>query len=225
MPPRKIPLVEDYIYHVLNRGVNRIPIFKDKRDYLRFLEATFYYRFINVPLRFSLFRKLKSEEKSKILTRAKNKLVDFIAYCLMPNHFHFVLKQLTKDGISLFVARLTNSYGKYFNIRHKRQGPLFQGRFKAVLVEDEAQLIHLVRYVHLNPYVSLVIKAVDKIEQYSWSSFREYLGGEEKGQLVETKDLILSFFKSQTAFKKFTIDQADYARQLEIIKHLALEEI
>lgn len=91
----------------------------------------------------------------------------------MPNHFHLLLQQIRDGGITEFISKLTNSYTRYFNIRNKRIGPLFQGEFKAVHVETDEQLIHLSRYIHLNPIVSYITK---KLESYQWFSYLEYLG-------------------------------------------------
>lgn len=223
MPFRKIPLVTGQIYHIYNRGVNRVPIFEDNRDYQRFRDLIGYYRFIAASPRFSSFKTLKKELREKIIASRKEKFVDFIAFCLMPNHFHFVLKQLKEKGISEFLRRISDGYTRYFNTKHKRIGPLFQGRFKSVLVETDEQLAHLVRYVHINPYTSYVVRRVEDLLDYPWSSFREYLDGEEE-KICDLKDMILASFKKKEDFKKFTLDQADYGRKLEKIKHLLLEE-
>lgn len=156
-----------------------------------------------------------------VLKRGDDKFVSIIAYCLMPNHFHFLLKQLKEDGITIFMNRLANSYSRYFNLKYKRGGTLFQGRFKAILVKNDEQLLHLTRYIHLNPYASGVVKNTKELENYPWSSFREYLKKKKTNQI--TKDVILDFFQTKESFKQFTLDQADYAKELERIKRLTLE--
>ena len=135
----------------------------------------------------------------------------------MPNHFHFLLKQTAEEGIAKFMSNFQNSYTRYFNTRHNRVGPLFQGPFRAVRVETDEQLLHLSRYIHLNPYSSFVVKNIKDLEEYQWSSFKEYLG-KEKGFCQ--KEIVMSFFKNPQDYRKFVFDQADYQRELQKIKHL-----
>lgn len=220
MPIRKTPLRSGYIYHILNRGINHAPIFVEKKDYQRFMDLLDYCRFTDYPVKFSLFKSLSFERKQQIKSALKEKFVSFISYCLMPNHFHFVLRQEKDNGITSFINRFLTSYTKFFNTKHKRNGPLFVGRFKAILVETEEQLFHLVRYVHLNPYSSVVVKTIDELSVYPWSSFGEYLKSKTEPETCDQKELILSQFANKESFKRFTFDQAEYQRRLEEIKHL-----
>ena len=136
----------------------------------------------------------------------------------MPNHFHFLLKQLEDNGISWFMQHLINSYVHYLNIRHDRLGPLFQGRFKNVLVDSDNQLLHLSRYIHLNPLVSNLIT---DLNQYTWSSYPRYIFG-DRDDLLEP-EFILGNFKTGEDYKRFVLDQIDYTESLERLKHLILE--
>ena len=138
----------------------------------------------------------------------------------MPNHFHFLLKQNRDKGISTFLSNFTNAYVKYFNTKYKRSGPLFENAFKAVYVENEEQLIHLSRYIHINPVVSSMIKK-EELEFYPWSSYPEYLGLSKDA--IASKDIILEYFRSVKEYKEFVTNQIDYAKKLEEIKHLLLE--
>ena len=99
-------------------------------------------------------------------------------------------------------------------------GPLFQGTFKAVRIGSEEQLIHVSRYVHLNPVSSFLIET-EELESYKWSSYPEYLSLIDRN--IVDKEIVLNFFASLEKYKKFVLDQVDYARKLEEIKHLALE--
>lgn len=140
----------------------------------------------------------------------------------MPNHFHFLLKQVEEEGTSKFMSNFTNSYTRYFNVKNKRNGPLFQGKFKAIRIETDEQLLHLSRYIHLNPYSSYVVKTLKDLEKYPSSSFPEYLGKSQTS--LCSKEIILGQFKNLNLYKKFVFDQADYQRRLEKIKHLILEK-
>jgi len=126
-----------------------------------------------------LKRARSPEEKQKIFlhleTRKIKPPVEIIAFCLMPNHYHLTLKQLTLKGISTFMHKLGTSFTNYFNIRQKRSGRLFETTFKAVIVDSEEQLLHLSRYQHLNPR-KLNLKTSKQLINYPWSSLATYLG-------------------------------------------------
>lgn len=149
------------------------------------------------------------------------RLIEFVCFCFMSNHFHFLLKQSKDNGISKFMGQFENSYTRYFNTKYNKNGPILQGRFKAVMVEDDYQLLHLSRYIHLNPYSSFVVKNLADLESYPWSSLPEYLGKTERE--ICNKEIILSNFKTIEDYQQFVFDQADYQRNLEKIKHLLLE--
>lgn len=223
MPGRTFPLVTEQYYHIYNRGINKQPIYRDKRDYKRFINIMRYYQYLQPPLRYSKFLLLNTEDQILIMQTLKNKqkLVSINCYCLMPNHFHLIVKQHLDNGISKFISNVQNSYVRCFNTKYKGIGPLLQGRFKSVLIEDENQLLHTHRYVHLNPYSSYIIENISEISSYDWSSFREYIN--QASNSFCDKELILNRFKSVNEYIKFIIDQADYQRILNTIKHLTLE--
>lgn len=222
MAYRKLILATHEIYHIYNRGVEKRLIFLTRRDYLRFVELTNYYRFLNCSLKFSYFKLLSAEKKAKIFKDLENKgekLVEIFAYCLMPNHIHILLKQLAEKGISKFMAKTTSGYSHYFNKRHERVGHLFQGNFRAARIESEEQFLHVCRYIHLNPVTSYLIE-LENLNNYFYSSHPEYLG--KRGGFCNTKE-VLSHFQKLKNYQDFVQDQADYARKLENIAHLTLE--
>lgn len=225
MPGREIPLVTEQVYHVVNRGTAGVPIFKTKRDYTRFLETMEYYQNEKPFPRFSKFLVLSTKSRGESLSSLKklnNRLIKILAFCLMPNHFHLLVLQEKDEGVSKFLSQLTNSYTRYFNTKNNRIGPLLQGKFKAVRIEDDEQLLHVTRYIHLNPYTGFVAKTLQQLLFYPYSSLPQCLN-KIKSNYIE-KDMILSSFKNKNLFKKFTLDQASYQRVLGQIKHLALEE-
>jgi putative transposase len=118
------------------------------------------------------------------------------------------------------LALFQNSITKYRNTKYKKEGHLFSGRFKAVRIEDESQLLHVHRYIHLNPYTSYVVKNIADLENYPYSSFREYLGLDEG---FCNKNVILSSFSNIDEYKKFVFNQADYQRELKKITHLVFD--
>ena len=220
---RKIVFANNEIYHILNRSIEQRPIFTNKREYNRALITLNFYRFKNPPLRLSkalLLENQKREEFFQGFKQESTKLVEIISYCLIPNHFHFLLKQKANNGIPKFASNFTNSYTRYFNTKHKRIGPLFQGIFKAIWIENDEQLIHVSRYIHLNPVVSFIVKE-EHLDTYPWSSLPEYLGSQK--EKICDKEIILGLFPSKEKYRKFIHDQIDYAKKLEAIKHLILE--
>lgn len=225
MPLRKKPLVTKETYHVLNRGSGSIPIFKHYHDYQRLTYAFRYYQYQNPPSKFSLFLLSSQAEREKTLTKLKQSgklLVEILAYCLMPNHYHFLLRQLRDNGIVDFIRLTTGSYSKYFNIKYDRSGSLFGGRFQAVRVETEEQFLHLNRYIHLNPYSAFLVKSRQSLLSYPYSSLSEYLNTQKTN--ICQKKIIFSYFKTPQDYQKFILDRADYQRNLELIKHQMLEK-
>ncbi len=213
MPYRITPFINGEFYHLYNRGLEKKDIFYQNRDYSLFIDTFFYYQIQNPKPRFSNYRrsKLFPVDPSK-------KIVDIICYCLMPNHFHLLVKQLRDGGITEFMRKFILSYIKYINLKYKHQGPLLNGPFRAVRMETDEQLVHVSRYIHLNPLVSLLVK---DLSFYPWSSYKTYIGLEDNPALASKE--ILNFFKSAKNYKKFVLDQAEYGKTLEILKHKALD--
>ncbi|MBU1031623.1 transposase [Patescibacteria group bacterium] len=213
MPGRITPLVTNEYYHIYNRGSDKRSTYTQPRDYARFQKTFYYYQFSGPKSKFS-----QSTQSSLFKPLQNEKLVEILCFCLMPNHFHFLVKQLRENGISIFVSQLSNSYTRYFNVKYNRVGPLFQGAFKSVRIETEEQLIHVSRYIHLNPVVSGIAK---RPEDYRWSSYAEYI---TQAPFFCSIEEVISLFKISQKYKKFVEDQIDYARTLEFIKHSLLDE-
>lgn len=223
MPIRKTPLATDHYYHLFNRSIAKVPIFTCRYDYRRMFNLISYYRFKDLLLPFSELIKKSKETQTEIIKKLRvfNKTtIEINCYCLMPNHFHFILKQLEESGIKKFISNIQNGYAKYFNLKYKRTGSLFQHPFKAVLIEDDAQLLHLSRYIHLNPYSSYIVKNKTAILQYPWSSLKEFI--DVKKELCSS-EIIMGQFKTGEEYLKFLLDRADYQRRLLEIKHLTSE--
>lgn len=161
-------------YHVYNRGNRKQNIFLQNKDYERFLERL-------------------REYKEKFN-------VTILGYCLMPNHFHFLLRQESDIPISLFMLRLGTSYAKYFNIKYSEVGSLFQGRFKAKLIDSDEYLLQVSRYIHRNPF-SILTPGVELVA-YPWSSYRAYVNGEKDNILVDSS-CILNYFSENNKLKEY----------------------
>ncbi len=183
--------VIDGYYHVYNRGVGKRRIFKDKQDYLVFtnylkeyLSPPFDPSTITVDVHFkdTVFKGVPRQPKNYY------KKVELLVYCLMPNHFHLLLKQLSDNSMKEFLHSLCLRYSMYFNKKYRRVGPLFQGRFRGIQVLDDSYLLHLSRYIHLNPSDNF------KRLENAYSSYAEYLN-KRNTKWIHTQDVIKHFNK------------------------------
>src|SRR3989338_5121487 len=156
----------EHFYHIYNRGVEKRDIFIDKNDYLRFLEGL---KEFNNPEMVTL----RDPPPYRGLTSVRKKLVRIHAFCLMPNHFHLLLEQIADNGIPLFMQKLGTGYTMYFNLVNQRVGGLFQGTFKAKIIENETYLMHLLRYIHLNPIE--LVEAKWKEKGIAWKKVKKIL--------------------------------------------------
>jgi len=225
MPTRTTPLITGHFYHIFNRGISKQPIFLGKKDFKRAMQLLRFYSFDIPKIRFSKFSLLSRKERNqfwKKLRKEERKLVELVSFCLLPNHFHLLLQQKKDNGISEFMSLFQNSFTRYFNTRYRKIGPILQGQFKAVRIEDEKQLLHLSRYIHLNPYSSFIVKKLPELENYPWSSLSEYLEGEKSP--ICSQETILTNFKNPKDYKRFVFDQANFQRALERIKYLVIEK-
>lgn len=192
---RKI-YVEDGYYHIYNRGVEKRLIFQDEQDYGVFLSYLKVYLSAVKPndLRKSLNNPaISASEKHNLrcLLQLNNYSdeISLIAYCLMPNHFHLFVKQRNQSSIDQFMNSLSTRYVMYFNQKYKRVGPLYQSRYKAVLINDEAHYLHISRYIHKQ---ALAVKGFSDYGQPS--SYPEYIGIRNTAWVHPEE--ILSFFSN-----------------------------
>lgn len=186
--------LEGGFYHLYNRGVEKREIFMDEMDYKVFLR---YLKFYLLPKE-KILEEIKDEKEAIDLLRINNffKKIELIAYCLMPNHFHLLLRQKQRSDMEFFMRSLGSKYVKYFNKKYNRVGPLFQGIYKAVFIETEEQLLHVSRYIHLNP--KEVLGKGKELIDYPWSSYPAYIKQWEVKWLI--KQHVLSYFKKAKGF-------------------------
>lgn len=192
---RDIKITENEFYHIYNRGVDKRKIFSDQEDVDRFFQSMAEFNAVE-PIRSIYENSFLKERKTNNLD---SKLVDFIAFCLVENHYHFILKQKSEKGVEKFMHRLGNGYTKYFNNKYKRSGSLFQGKYKAKHIDSDSYLLHLSAYVNLNQKVHQLGHSVSKLRLYS--SWREYIGKNEN-KICE-KDIILGRFNSPREYIDF----------------------
>lgn len=181
-------------YHLYNRGVNKYLIFKDTKDYKTFLS---YLQFYLTPA-----RDLQGDSSQARFPIAPTKTlknyageIELLAYCLMPNHFHLMLKQNSEFGINHFMRSLSTKYVRYFNTRHKRVGHLFQDTYKAVRILNENQFTYVTKYIHRNPLDLFPYKDPGNLSSYPYSSYGNYLHLFEQSW-VTTVDILRYFSKT-----------------------------
>lgn len=190
---RKIAFVPGEYFHVYNRGVDKRSIFEDAEDVNRFLESlsAFNTKYPIGSIYEISFKRSKREKRGK--------LVDIIAYCLNPNHFHLLITPKVEGGIERFMQRLGTGYTMYFNNKCKRSGSLFQGKFQAVHVTNNAQLLHVSSYINLNNKKHQLGGKASKLVRSSWD---EYVGVRKLGSFC-AKSIILEQFKSVVDYQRF----------------------
>jgi len=232
---QKPQFVENQIYHIYNRGVEKRDIFLDDKDYLRFIHDLFEFNDRDPAFNVAYYFNSKSKEvKSQYLEKERKPrklLVEILLFTLMPNHFHLLLKQKQENGIVKFMQKLGTGYTNYFNKKYDRVGGLSQGRFKAVLINEEAHLIHIPFYFHTNP-IDLIYGSstsidwrgqIEFLENYRWSSFLDYIG-KKNFPSVTSRKFLLEFWGGEKEYRKETekwLRERD--KNIDKIKEITLE--
>ena len=212
---RKDKLVSENIYHVYNRGVEKRSLFVNNQDYLRFIDDLTIFNDINLVV--NPKQRIRDTKNGDY---KRKPLVDILAFCLMPNHYHLLLRQREDDGITEFMRKLGGGYVNYFNLKYQRVGTLFQGRFKSVLIDDESQFMYIPFYIHLNPLDLIATdwrdrgvgdfkKAMGFLNSYKWSSHSDYVGKSDFSLILQ-KDFLNEYFgrtpEYTKAFRNFISD-------------------
>lgn len=210
MSLRKNNLVSGEIYHIYNRGVDKRDIFMEDDDRVRFAHDLFEFNDKNPTPNLTIYLKPKNNKIKEVgLPNIKRKpreiLVEILAYCLMNNHFHLLIRQKSKNGITEFMRKIGTGYTNYFNKKYDRNGALFQGKFKSVHVKSDSHLMYLPIYIHLNPLdykfkewregkIHDQDKAIEYLENYRWSSYLDYIGKKNFPSIIQ-KDFLASRFE------------------------------
>jgi len=203
---RNIKIAPGEYYHVLNRGVNKQLIFHDDSDKIRFLFLILYFQ---SPVEFpQIGRSIKSFVKHRVFDINKEtqqkivkaKFVELTSFCLMPNHFHLIMKEVEENGTARYMQRVLNSYTKYYNTKYHKSGHLFQGPYKAVHVSNNKQLLYLSTYVHRNPRELKEWK--NKESDYPWSSYQDLISKNRFEELL-VFDIINGQFENKDEYDEF----------------------
>ena len=222
MPFRDTIFINKAIYHIFNKTIDHKAIFDDVGAGENLLKVITYYRsYYSQKHRYSEFIKLEDDIKESVRSKIADERsfqFEILSYCLMPTHYHFLIKQKKDNGIVKGFSNALNSFMKHFNKINERNGPIFLHRFKSVVIRTEEQLKHVSRYIHLNPYSDRLVKNFNELINFPLSSLKNYFGG-QKG--ICNVDYILGLFDgNKERYIKFVEDNADYQRSLEKIKYL-----
>lgn len=208
---RNIDISINEFYHLYNRGVDKRVVFMDTEDYERFV-ALLYMANTNIPVHISNYQGLTLIELLA-LERGET-LVDIGAYCLMPNHFHVLVREKVENGISIYMHKVMTGYTMYFNKKYMRTGSLFGGTFKAQHVYREEHLKYLFAYIHLNPIKIIDSKwkkngIIDKkkaeayLREYRYSSYIDYSAQAREEGIILNHSAFPGYFDTAVAFKSF----------------------
>lgn len=193
----KRSVVPGEYYHLFNQGAGVSDVFKEKADYERFLFTLLY---LQSPLSFKNISRIingfsfedgfpvSDQDIEKIL---KSRFVELVSFCILPTYFHILIREISKDGMSLYMQRVSEAYTKYFNGKYNASGHVFQGRYDMDRIADDQQLIEFSVHVHRIPRTLEQWKG--KEEQYPWSSLQDFTRANRWGGLI-VPDVIVGHF-------------------------------
>jgi REP element-mobilizing transposase RayT len=209
-------------YHIFNRGVDKRNIFSERYDLERFLQSM--REFNSVEPIGSIYENSFNKDQNSLGSSASKlkPLVNFICFCVNPNHYHFILEAATDHGIEKFMHRLGTGYTKYFNEKYERTGVLFQGKYKAIHINSNEYLLHLSAYINLNDKIHRLGSSASKFTRSSWKEYSEDGIGDHAEDFCE-KDIILGQFGSKKEYVKFAVEAASFAKENKDMTKLLLE--
>ena len=224
---RKIDFSVGEYYHIYNRGADKREIFLERKDYQRFKILLYLCNNIE-PVNMSRHFRVGRTLSEIFRIKHKEPLVDIGVYCLMPNHFHLLVRERSEGGITKFILKLLTAYSMYFNKKNNRKGTLFESKFKAKQANNDNYLKYLFAYIHLNP-VKLIdskwkengiknrLDAKKHLEQYSFSSYPDYC---EEGNRLESKiinrEVFPEYFENKKDFNVFINEWLDFEKALPL---------
>lgn len=211
---RRPEFVNKEYYHIFNRGVDKRTIFADKWDLDRFYQSMIEFNTLE-PIGSIYENSFRKSPLGSFAPKSQKKIVDFICYCLNPNHYHFLLSPLVDKGVEKFMHKIGGGYTNYFNEKYKRTGSLFQGVFKAIHINSNEYLLHLSAYINLNNKIHSLGSEAPK------SSWKEYTADNQENFC--NKKIILGQFKNSSEYKKFAEDSLVDIKQRKDIEKLLLE--
>lgn len=214
-------MIDNCVYHVITRSIAKYKVFNDEGDFSRMTKLLLLYKYTDFPTKFSRFNELPLKLQNALIYQLHSnskELVNIIAYCIMPTHLHLIIKQIENGSISKYIAKILNSYTRYFNTKHGRKGPLWEGKFNNILVNTDEQLLHLTRYIHLNPSSAGLVNSP---EEWNYSSYQEYINRKKTVYNITKYNNLIDIDAQR--YKKFVDDRVGLQRDISRIKKLLLE--
>ena len=244
MAQRKIQFVNGEIYHIIIKAIEGFDLFREDKDYLRMIHDLFEFNDMNpAPPNFRViahYRRVNLTKQDLVnitkecqKKRKKRKmLVEILAFCLMPNHIHLLVKQLKEGGISKLMQKL-GGYALYYNKKYERKGHLFQDKFQAIHIQNNEQLKTVFVYIHTNPVAIIfpkwkekgiknVKKAINFVENYRWSSYPDYLGRENFPSLTN-REFLLKVMGGTNGCRQFVNAWLKFKQKLADFDYVAIE--
>jgi putative transposase len=221
---RKFEFATDEFYHIFNRGTEKRKIYLNVKDYNRFLALLYICnsdKSINIR---DQFPKGLSSGEIKNFDRGEQ-LVAIGAYCLMPNHFHILIKEIVENGISRYMGKLSTAYSMYFNKKYTRTGKLFENKFKAEHADEDEYLEYLFAYIYLNPLKLIepawkekglhdIHKAKEYLKSYQYSSYPDYINVKSDEIPILNKSAFPEYFEGTKEFDDFIADMMQFPKGL-----------
>ncbi|MEK7503796.1 MAG: transposase [Patescibacteria group bacterium] len=230
MSAKRPSLANGEIYHIVTRAIEGLKLFRDEKDYFRMISDLFAFNNVHPISSTHRWQINKSPSRTFLANMEGRKLlVEILAFCLMPNHVHLLVRQLQDGGISKFMRKIGAGYSAYYNQRYKRMGHVFQGRYRLVHIENDKQLYTIFVYIHTNP-VAIIFsnwkeggiqdakKAIDFVKNYKWSSYPDYLESKNfpsltnREFLTETMGGINGCRESVNSWLEFKKELADFEK-------------
>ena len=223
MAYRREEFAVDEWYHCYTRSIDKKAVFETERDYQRFLQALYICNGSRTIRRGAMY----SPSHGRLLSLPRgNPLVSIGAYCLMPNHFHLLLQEITDGGISTFMQKVGTSFSMYFNVKRQHVGNVFIKPFRSKRIDDDAYLQHVAQYIHFNPaelferewksgYVKNMGSLEQKLKTYRYSSLPDYEGIKRpENSILDTG--AMSMFEKRPALRGMLIEAAEYYADLPL---------
>ena len=244
MPYREQQFADGEIYHVVARALDDNLIFKDIDDYYRGIFSIYEFNDDN-PVIIQRRREARASFKKKSRRRAstnsvefideREKLVEILAFCFMPNHIHLLLRQVQENGLRKFMVKVGSGYGRYFNQKHQRKGYVFQNRFKSVHIENDGQLVVVAPYIFTNPIALIepgwkelgtrnhsVREVVKFLEKYKWSSYQDCIGKQNFASVTQ-REFLLEAIHGEQGCRDAVKNWVEYKKDIRKYTNLTLE--
>ncbi len=206
---------DNCFYHIFNKSIANFGIFSKSENGLRFIDTLDYYNNLKIKLSLSVYLR-KNSLSTDLLIPNDNSIAKIISYCIMPDHYHLLIKVNRADRFSKYLNNVEDSYSRFFNLKNNRKGPLWQSPVKSVYIESNEHLLHVSRYIHLNPSTNYL---VDNPEDWNLSSYKDFIS-DEKYLKEYIKEISID---SCLEYKKFVENNRDYQRKLKHIKKLMID--